>query len=70
MEEDEINGGDIVNGGIPVDTAKSDRAVWLMKCPPVVSKAWQNHSAESPPVAKVVVSLDPLQSNPDSQIQV
>ncbi|CAI9753410.1 unnamed protein product [Fraxinus pennsylvanica] len=54
-----------------VDTAKAERSVWLMKCPPVVSKAWQSAaaSADSPPVAKVVVSLDLLSSEEPSDLQ-
>ncbi|CAI0435941.1 unnamed protein product [Linum tenue] len=56
-------------GGV-LETAKADRAVWLMKCPLVVAKSWQAHAAasDSQPVAKVVVSLDPLQ--PDEPPQV
>ncbi|KAK1289097.1 hypothetical protein QJS10_CPB18g01835 [Acorus calamus] len=48
------------NNGV-LDTAKAERSVWLMKCPPVVSRTWQA-SASDPPqtVAKVVLSLDPL----------
>ncbi|KAK6115780.1 hypothetical protein DH2020_008049 [Rehmannia glutinosa] len=56
---------DYSNDNTTVDTAKADRSVWLMKCPPIVANAWQSSSAsavdDSPPVAKVVVSLDLLQ---------
>ncbi|CAL1384091.1 unnamed protein product [Linum trigynum] len=54
-------------GGV-LETAKADRAVWLMKCPLVVAKSWQAHAAasDSQPVAKVVVSLDPLQPDEPS----
>uniref|UniRef100_A0A452ZI12 TFIIF beta subunit N-terminal domain-containing protein n=1 Tax=Aegilops tauschii subsp. strangulata TaxID=200361 RepID=A0A452ZI12_AEGTS len=51
-----------------LETARADRSVWLMKCPPVVSQAWQGASSSSgdanpnPVVAKVVLSLDPLSS--------
>ncbi|XP_057445783.1 uncharacterized protein LOC130737927 [Lotus japonicus] len=49
-----------------VDTSKSDRAVWLMKCPPLVSRSlYAPPSDPSRPVAKVVVSIDPLNSNDD-----
>lgn len=66
------------NGTANVDTAKADRSVWLMKCPLVVSKSWQSHAAssasstasDSHPVAKVVVSLDPLRSEDPSSLQV
>ena len=53
-----------------LETARADRSVWLMKCPPVVSRAWEAASASAssssdaanpnPVVAKVVLSLDPL----------
>ncbi|KAL2498423.1 Transcription initiation factor IIF [Abeliophyllum distichum] len=52
-----------------IDTAKAERSVWLMKCPPVVSQAWQAAAAtDSPPVAKVVVSLDLLSSEEPSAL--
>ncbi|CAI9116846.1 OLC1v1018111C1 [Oldenlandia corymbosa var. corymbosa] len=65
-----------------VDTTKSDKSVWLMKCPLVVAKSWQaqaqaaaaaasssasSSAADSLPVSKVVVSLDPLR--PDDSLQ-
>lgn len=65
---------DYSNGDTNVETSKADRSVWLMKCPPIVSKAWQSSaasaSADSPPVAKVVVSLDLLQPDDSSALQV
>ncbi|OWM80888.1 transcription initiation factor IIF subunit beta isoform X2 [Punica granatum] len=49
-----------------VETAKADRSVWLMKCPVVVAKSWQSHPPSDPtPVAKVVLSLDPLRPPDD-----
>lgn len=65
-----------------LETSKSERAVWLMKCPPVVSRSLQcpppplpssssfnaassSSSIPSGPVAKVVVSINPLLSNDD-----
>lgn len=72
MEEDGNGGNSTTN----VDTAKADRSVWLMKCPLVVSKSWQSRAAsstsasDSHPVAKVVVSLDPLRSEDSSSLQV
>jgi transcription initiation factor TFIIF subunit beta len=56
----------------PLETARADRPVWLMKCPTVVSRAWQEAAAAAtsnpeagggnpnPMVAKVILSLDPL----------
>ncbi|KAL6610482.1 hypothetical protein ACP70R_040451 [Stipagrostis hirtigluma subsp. patula] len=58
-----------------LETARADRSVWLMKCPPVVSRAWQAATASSsssagassnPVVAKVVLSLDLLSSEEPS----
>ncbi|XP_011028935.1 PREDICTED: transcription initiation factor IIF subunit beta-like isoform X1 [Populus euphratica] len=71
MEEDNSNGG---NGGSSgnLETSKADKAVWLMKCPVVVAKSWKSHhtsSSESAPIAKVVLSLDPLQSDDPSALQ-
>lgn len=62
MEDDQSNHG---SGKDNLETAKADRSVWLMKCPLMVAKSWQNHasSQDSQPVAKVILSLDPLQSD-------
>lgn len=49
-----------------VETAKADRSVWLMKCPVVVAKSWQSHPpSDTAPIAKVVLSLDPLRPPDD-----
>ncbi|KAM3221280.1 transcription initiation factor IIF subunit beta isoform X1 [Capsicum annuum] len=75
MEEDHGNSNSNSNGSITVDTTKWDRSVWLMKCPLVVSKSWQSQSAasssssDSPQVAKVIVSVDPLRSDDSSALQ-
>lgn len=54
-----------------VDTSKAEKAVWLMKCPAVVSRALQSSSIPNDlPVAKVTVSIDPLCSNTDASTQV
>ncbi|GFZ14801.1 hypothetical protein Acr_24g0009910 [Actinidia rufa] len=67
------------SGGQQLETSKAERAIWLMKCPPVVSRSLQcpPPSSEfaslfdsSRPVAKVVVSIDPLCSNDQSSSQV
>lgn len=40
--------------------------MWLLKCPQVVTRALSNSPDDpSRPVAKVIVSVDPLQSNDD-----
>ncbi|XP_043701913.1 general transcription factor IIF subunit 2-like isoform X1 [Telopea speciosissima] len=48
-----------------LETAKADRAVWLMKFPPVVSRSWQSLTDSTRPLAKVVLSVDPLRSSDD-----
>lgn len=57
------------NGNGAVDTTKADKSVWLMKCPPVLSKSWQAKAASGDhrPVAKVVISLDPLRPDAPSE---
>ncbi|KAG6503874.1 general transcription factor IIF subunit 2-like [Zingiber officinale] len=62
------------DGRIPLETARAERSVWLMKCPPVVSRSWQSSAAGSstspnPVVAKVVLSLDPLHPDDPSSLQ-
>ncbi|XP_043712258.1 transcription initiation factor IIF subunit beta-like isoform X2 [Telopea speciosissima] len=52
-----------------LETGRAERSVWLMKCPLVVSKSWQAHSSDSHPVAKVVLSVDPLHSDDPSDNQ-
>ncbi|XP_044474914.1 general transcription factor IIF subunit 2-like [Mangifera indica] len=56
MEDDHSNGG-------VLDTVKASEKVWLMKCPVVVAKSWQSHTASSDfqRIAKVIESIDPLQ---------
>ncbi|KAL9395029.1 hypothetical protein Peur_014314 [Populus x canadensis] len=67
MEED--NSSSSAN----LETSKADKSVWLMKCPVVVAKSWKTHtspsSSDSAPLAKVVLSLDPLQSDDPSALQ-
>ncbi|XP_028782088.1 general transcription factor IIF subunit 2 isoform X1 [Neltuma alba] len=66
------SGGTIANN-VYLDTTKADKAVWLMKCPPLVSRSLRSPPSDaadaSRPVAKVVVSLDPLNCNDDSSPQ-
>ncbi|KAK9269937.1 hypothetical protein L1049_025510 [Liquidambar formosana] len=66
MEEEHSSSGSSSN----VDTGKAERSVWLMKCPLVVAKSWQSHPSSDPhPVAKVVLSLDPLRPDDSSSLQ-
>ncbi|KAM5565024.1 hypothetical protein ABKV19_019181 [Rosa sericea] len=53
-----------------LDTAKADKLVWLMKLPQAVAKSWNSHPSSDPhPVAKVVLSLDPLETDETSAVQ-
>lgn len=54
-----------------LDTAKADKLVWLMKLPQAVAKSWNSHPSSDPhPVAKVVLSFDPLEADETSAVQV
>ncbi|GAB4839443.1 hypothetical protein Ancab_028965 [Ancistrocladus abbreviatus] len=68
MEEDHSSTS---SSSSAVETAKADRSVWLMKCPLVISKSWQTRAASNDPhpVAKVVLSLDPLRSEDPSALE-
>ncbi|KAK2979270.1 hypothetical protein RJ640_021970 [Escallonia rubra] len=52
-----------------LETSKSERHVWLMKCPPIISRSLQSpppnssSSEFSGAVAKVIVTVDPLLPN-------
>ncbi|KAK4279706.1 hypothetical protein QN277_011442 [Acacia crassicarpa] len=65
--------GRIISNNVYLDTSKADKAVWLMKCPPLVSCSLRSPPSDaadaSRPVAKVVLSLDPLNCNDDSSPQ-
>ncbi|KAI8003032.1 Transcription initiation factor IIF subunit beta [Camellia lanceoleosa] len=77
MEEERSSSGSSSNSNISLEAGKSERSVWLMKCPLVVSKSWNSHSlshsqsssSDSPSLAKVVVSVDPLRSDDSSSLQ-
>ncbi|ERM96200.1 hypothetical protein AMTRI_Chr09g34540 [Amborella trichopoda] len=60
---------ELISDNGTIDTAKADRSVWLMKCPQLVANAWQNHHDPSLPLAKVVVSVDPLQPDSPASLQ-
>ena len=68
MDEENGYSGSISSN---LETTKAERSVWLMKCPLVVAKSWQAHPP-SQPLAKVVLSLDPLHPEEDdpSAVQV
>ncbi|VAH80583.1 unnamed protein product [Triticum turgidum subsp. durum] len=59
--------------GKHLETGRADRSVWLMKCPTIVSRAWQEAAADAggpnpnpnPVVAKVILSFDPLSTDED-----
>ncbi|KAF7820108.1 general transcription factor IIF subunit 2 [Senna tora] len=59
-----------ISNNVYLDTSRAEKAVWLMKCPPLVSRSLRASPSDasvdpSRPVAKVVVSVDPLKSNDD-----
>ena len=70
-------------GGV-LEMGRADRSVWLMKCPAVVASSWQKVAASAaaagaglpdsnipnPILAKVVLSVDPLKTDVNSQLQV
>ncbi|KAL1292601.1 hypothetical protein HN51_053172 [Arachis hypogaea] len=51
-----------------LETSKAERAMWLMKCPPLVSRCLGASPSSDPsrPVAKVIVSIDPLNNSDNS----
>ncbi|PVH37975.1 hypothetical protein PAHAL_5G141800 [Panicum hallii] len=67
-----------------LETRAAERPVWLMKCPTVVSRAWQEAAAAAattsnpeaggpnpnPVVAKVVLSLDPLRDEQPTKFKM
>ncbi|MED6207844.1 hypothetical protein PIB30_039391 [Stylosanthes scabra] len=63
-------GGSYGYGGY-LETSKAERAMWLMKCPPLVSRSLSASPSSDPsrPVAKVIVSIDPLNNSDDSPPQ-
>ncbi|GKA42117.1 transcription initiation factor IIF subunit beta [Tanacetum coccineum] len=54
---------------INLETTRADRSVWLMKCPVVVAKSWQNLQDSQQNLSKVVVSLDPLRPEHPQSLQ-
>ncbi|KAG2698480.1 hypothetical protein I3760_07G152900 [Carya illinoinensis] len=68
---DEEHGNSIGSSSSNLETAKAERSVWLMKCPVAVAKSWKSHPQSDPhPLAKVVLSLDPLHPDGSSFLQV
>ncbi|KAG8657479.1 general transcription factor IIF subunit 2 [Manihot esculenta] len=63
-----IKGSGVSTGGLLVETTRADKAVWLMKCPALVSHSLNNPSSDdlSRPIAKVILSIDPLNSSDDN----
>ncbi|CAN6722299.1 unnamed protein product [Malus baccata var. baccata] len=53
-----------------MDTGRAEAPVWLMKCPVVVAKSWSSHNPSDPhPIAKVVLSFDPLRADDPSAME-
>ena len=54
-----------------LDTGRAEAPVWLMKCPVVVAKSWSSHNPSDPhPIAKVVLSFDPLRADDPTAMEV
>ena len=53
-----------------LDTSSSDRSVWLLKVPPVVGNSWLKQQDGGPGLAKILMSMDPLNSNPADACEV
>ncbi|KAG0589206.1 hypothetical protein M758_1G002500 [Ceratodon purpureus] len=46
-----------------LDTGTSERSVWLLKVPPLVGNSWLKQQDGGPSLAKVTMSIDPLNPN-------
>lgn len=53
-----------------LEVGRAERAVWLLKVPTVVGQSWQQQQDASNTLARVSLSLDPLNSDPQSAVQV
>ena len=53
-----------------LDTNSSEKSVWLLKVPPLVGNSWQQHPETGSHLAKVIMSMDPLNPNPTAGLQV
>lgn len=54
-------------GGLHLlDTTGADKSVWLLKVPPLVGHQWLKQQDGAPVLAKVTMSMDPLNPNSDS----
>eukprot|EP00249_Psilotum_nudum_P011002 c22906_g1_i1 orf=743-1531(-) len=55
--------------GAGLDVSRSDRAVWLLKVPPMVSHAWQRQTDGGSNLAKVLLSFDPTKADSESALE-
>ncbi|TXG49569.1 hypothetical protein EZV62_025444 [Acer yangbiense] len=54
------------NGRLVVDTSMADKSMWLIKCPPSLSRSLRDIGDDpTRPVAKLLLSIDPLSSSND-----
>lgn len=53
-----------------LDTSSSEKSVWLLKVPPLVGHSWQQQPETGSHLAKVIMSMDPLNPNPTADLQV
>ncbi|KAK3232386.1 hypothetical protein Dsin_004267 [Dipteronia sinensis] len=53
------------SGRLVVDTSMADKSMWLIKCPPSLSRSLCDGDDPTRPVAKLLLSIDPLSSSND-----
>ncbi len=68
--ENEGGGGGGGAAAATLEVGRAERAVWLLKVPTGVGQSWQQQQDASNTLARVSLSLDPLNSDPQSAVQV
>jgi hypothetical protein len=63
-------GGGGAAAAATLEVGRAERAVWLLKVPTAVGQSWQQQQDASSTLARVSLSLDPLNSDPQSAVQV
>lgn len=53
-----------------LDAGTADRSVWLLKVPPLVGHTWMKQRDDGPNLAKITMSMDPLNPNPADSLEV
>ncbi|KAJ7295795.1 hypothetical protein O6H91_Y064900 [Diphasiastrum complanatum] len=63
------SGGGNAAAAAVLDAARAERPVWLLKVPTVVNNVWQKEGDGSQALAKITLTLDPLNPNPQNAVQ-